>query len=127
MAQKPATHSQRFLTEMASKDLFGGDLSKFALIDLSSMPAWAQLLIFFLATDFIQWFVHVLLHRFNFLWQFHKVHHSVEEMGFAAHLRFHWMETIVYKTLQYIPLAMIGFGISDFFIIQVLKWKSFID
>ncbi|MBK6951646.1 MAG: sterol desaturase family protein [Crocinitomicaceae bacterium] len=96
------------VTEMAFKDLFGGDLSKFALIDLSAMPAWAQLLIFFLATDFIQWFVHVLLHRFNFLWQFHKVHHSVEQMGFAAHLRYHWMENVFYTPMKYIAVMLIG-------------------
>lgn len=29
-------------------------------------------------------------------------------MGFAAHLRYHWMEPIVYKSLLYIPLAIIG-------------------
>jgi len=38
-------------------------------------------------------------------------------MGFAAHLRYHWMENVVYGSLQYIPLAMIGFGIDDFFIV----------
>ena len=54
------------------------------------------------------------------LWEFHKVHHSVKQMGFAAHLRFHWMETIIYKTIQYIPLAMIGFGLQDFFIIHMI-------
>jgi sterol desaturase/sphingolipid hydroxylase (fatty acid hydroxylase superfamily) len=31
------------------------------------------------------------------LWKFHKVHHSVTEMGFAAHLRYHWMETFIYR------------------------------
>ena len=29
------------------------------------------------------------------------------------------METIVYKSIQYIPLGMIGFGLSDFFIIHM--------
>jgi sterol desaturase/sphingolipid hydroxylase (fatty acid hydroxylase superfamily) len=29
-------------------------------------------------------------------------------MGFAAHLRYHWMEPIVYNSLRYIPLAIIG-------------------
>lgn len=96
------------ITEMAFKDLFGGDLSKFALLDLSSMPGWAQLLIFFLATDFIQWFTHVLLHRYNWLWQFHKVHHSVEQMGFAAHLRYHWMENVIYTPMKYIAVMLIG-------------------
>jgi sterol desaturase/sphingolipid hydroxylase (fatty acid hydroxylase superfamily) len=60
-----------------------------------------------------------LLHRVEWLWQFHKVHHSVEEMGFAAHLRYHWMETIVYRTIEYIPLALLGIGLYDFFIIHI--------
>ena len=39
-------------------------------------------------------------------------------MGFAAHLRYHWMENVVYRVLEYIPLAMIGYGITDFFIVH---------
>ena len=41
-------------------------------------------------------------------------------MGFTAQFRFHFMETIVYKTLQYIPLAMLGFGIDQFIIVHML-------
>lgn len=96
------------VTEMAFKDVFGGDLSKFALIDISAMNWWVQLLIFFIATDFIQWFTHVMLHRFDILWRFHKVHHSVEEMGFAAHLRYHWMENVFYTPMKYIAVMLIG-------------------
>jgi len=40
-------------------------------------------------------------------------------MGFAAHLRYHWMENVVYRTIEYIPLAMIGFGIQDFFVVHI--------
>ena len=67
----------------------GWTMSSLALIDLSPYPVWAGLLIFFVINDFVQWFTHIMLHRFEFLWRFHKVHHSVEEMGFAAHLRYH--------------------------------------
>ena len=88
-------------------------------IEVNSWPVWAQLLTLFIARDFIHWNVHRLLHRVPFLWEFHKVHHSVEEMGFAAHLRFHWMETVVYRTLEYIPLAMIGFGIQEFLLVHL--------
>lgn len=88
-------------------------------IHIESWPRWAQFLLLFLIADFIQWNVHRLLHRVPALWEFHKVHHSVEEMGFAAHLRFHWMETILYKSAQYIPLAMIGYGLEDFFIVHI--------
>ncbi len=33
-------------------------------------------------------------------------------MGFAAHLRFHFMETVVCTSILYVPLAMIGFGLD---------------
>ena len=53
------------------------------------------------------------------MWEFHKVHHSVGQMGFAAHLRYHWMENVVYRTIEYIPLAFLGIGLYDFFIIHI--------
>ena len=65
---------------------FGITMSSLSFFDFTALPAWAQILIFFILNDFVQWFTHVLLHRFPILWRFHKVHHSVEEMGFAAHL-----------------------------------------
>jgi len=88
-------------------------------VRVGRLPVWGQLLLLFVVRDFIHWNVHRLLHRSPRLWEFHKVHHSVVEMGFAAHLRFHWMETVVYRTLEYIPLAMIGFGIDDFMIVHL--------
>lgn len=88
-------------------------------INVASTPFWAQLLILFVVRDFIQWNVHRLLHRVPWLWKFHQVHHSVRQMGFAAHLRFHFMETIVYRTIEYVPLAMIGFGIQDFILVHL--------
>jgi sterol desaturase/sphingolipid hydroxylase (fatty acid hydroxylase superfamily) len=82
-------------------------------------PAWSILLTGFVVRDFIQWWVHRLLHRFDWLWEYHKLHHSVEQMGFAAHLRYHWMETLVYRTIEYIPLALLGIGLHDFFVIHI--------
>jgi len=97
--------------------LFG--IANWAAISVKSMPKWGQLLLMFFLRDFIQWNIHRLLHRTPFLWEFHKVHHSVKQMGFAAQLRFHWMENVVYRTLEFIPLGMIGFGLQDFFIVHV--------
>ena len=99
--------------------LFGVQLQSIQLVDLSKLPKGLSLFIFFIVTDFVQWNTHRLLHRFEFFWNFHKVHHSVTEMGFAAHLRYHWMEPVVYKTLLYVPIALIGgFSIQDVFIVH---------
>ncbi|TXD83520.1 sterol desaturase family protein [Subsaximicrobium wynnwilliamsii] len=86
----------------------GLHVSNFELFDIDVLPRWLGLFIFFLISDFVQWNTHRLLHRVPMLWNFHKVHHSVKEMGFAAHLRYHWMEPVVYNSLLYIPIAIIG-------------------
>jgi sterol desaturase/sphingolipid hydroxylase (fatty acid hydroxylase superfamily) len=88
--------------------LFGLSVSGFQIFNIAELPLGLGLFIFFIVSDFVQWNTHRLLHRIPFLWNFHKVHHSVKEMGFSAHLRYHWMEPIVYKSLLYIPLAIIG-------------------
>jgi sterol desaturase/sphingolipid hydroxylase (fatty acid hydroxylase superfamily) len=89
------------------------------MVDLSGLSMGWQLLLFFIIADFIQWCIHNLLHRIPFLWKFHKVHHSVREMGFAAHLRYHFSETVVYNSLKYITLSMLfGFKLEYAFIVH---------
>ncbi|RTE51808.1 sterol desaturase family protein [Arenibacter aquaticus] len=92
--------------------LLFGDLGikqgSLSLLDLSPFPNWIQLIIFFLVLDFVQWFTHILLHRYAFLWKFHQIHHSVKEMGFAAHLRYHWMENVFYKPLKTFGVMILG-------------------
>ena len=94
-------------------------INRLDIINVSSLHVSIQLIILFLARDFIQYNIHRLLHRIPWMWEFHKVHHSIKQMGFASHLRYHWVEGVFYSTLQYIPLALIGFSLSDFMIVYV--------
>ena len=87
---------------------FGIENQSLSLINLSSLHPALQLIIFFVLNDFVQWFTHLLLHKVPAFWTFHKVHHSVKEMGFAAHLRYHWMENILYKPLKILVVMIIG-------------------
>ncbi|MEO1086469.1 MAG: sterol desaturase family protein, partial [Acidobacteriota bacterium] len=105
--------------ELFNDLLAGVGVRNLVAVEIGSWPVWLQLFALFVVRDFVQWNTHRLLHRVPFLWNFHKVHHSVEQMGFAAHLRYHWMENVVYRSVEYIPLAMIGFGIDDFFIVHI--------
>ena len=79
-----------------------------AVFNISNWPIGLQLVIFFVILDFVQWLTHILLHKYEVLWRFHKVHHSVKEMGFAAHLRYHWMENILYKPLKTLGVMVLG-------------------
>ncbi len=87
---------------------FGITSKSLAILDIANWPQWVQLLVFFVVLDFVQWFTHILLHRVPAFWEFHKVHHSVKEMGFAAHMRFHLMENVLYKPLKTLGLMVLG-------------------
>ncbi|HBB48730.1 MAG TPA: sterol desaturase [Flavobacteriaceae bacterium] len=108
------------LLQLGFEDIGINDKS-LALFDPSGWPMWGQLLIFFVVLDFVQWFTHTLLHKYSFLWKFHKVHHSVKEMGFAAHLRYHWMENILYKPLKtFGVMILFGFEPQQAYIVHFL-------
>lgn len=102
-------------------DDLGISESSLALFDPTSWPMWSQLLVFFIVLDFVQWFTHTLLHKYPFFWKYHKVHHSVKEMGFAAHLRYHWMENILYKPLKtFAVMILFGFEPSQAYIVHFI-------
>ncbi|MDP2311983.1 MAG: sterol desaturase family protein [Pseudomonadota bacterium] len=86
--------------------------ARFDLHLASGWPLWLQAVVATVLLDFAQWTIHNLLHRVPWLWEFHKVHHSVRdgEMDWIVSFRFHWVEVVVYKTLQYLPLALMGFA-----------------
>ena len=84
---------------------FLGEVKTYTLIQ--DMPFWIQLPLFFVLFDFLQWCVHNLLHRVEFLWQFHKLHHSIEELDWIGNFRFHWMEIVIYKLISYLPLVLL--------------------
>ncbi|MBI5364101.1 MAG: sterol desaturase family protein [Planctomycetes bacterium] len=86
---------------------------------LDGVPFAAQLVAFLVASDFLQWCVHRLLHRVPFLWAFHKVHHSARAMDWAVNFRFHWMELVVYRSLLYVPLLWLGGDGAPLFAVAV--------
>lgn len=86
---------------------------------VSQWPFVAQFLVFLVLADFLQWCIHNLLHRVPWLWAFHKVHHSITTMDWIGNWRFHWMEIFVYKSLQWLPLALLGASPEAVFAVAV--------
>jgi len=75
---------------------------------LAGTPWWVQFVVFVVLKDFLEWCVHLLLHNVPWLWEFHKLHHSIEQLDWIGNFRFHWGEILVYKTLTYLPLVVLG-------------------
>ena len=85
-------------------------------IKLTNMQMWARVTLMLLFGDFLSYLGHWLLHRVNFLWQFHKIHHSSKELDVWNAQRFHLGEKIYYQLFAYLPMALIGFPPGEVFI-----------
>ncbi|MEM7146792.1 MAG: sterol desaturase family protein [Verrucomicrobiota bacterium] len=88
-------------------------------IRLNELPVWVRYLLLLLTIDFISYWTHRMLHRFDFLWEFHKVHHSAKELDVFNAIRLHFVENLVYRLTAYIPLGLIGFAVQDVFIVGI--------
>ena len=96
----------------------------------SPVKAWpflAQFVAFLVLADFLQWCIHNMLHRVPWLWTFHKVHHSITTMDWIGNWRFHWMEILIYKSLQWLPLAWLDASAEAVFAVAVVTtvWGDF--
>jgi len=88
---------------------------------LADVPLWVQFIVFLILKDFVEWSIHILLHRVAWLWQFHKLHHSIEELDWIGNFRFQWGEIVVYKTLSYLPLVILGIDGTVILIIAIVS------
>jgi lathosterol oxidase len=64
-----------------------------------SLPFLVQLLLAVVVFDFVSFLVHRSLHRREWLWRIHKVHHSTLELDGFATTRTHMMENL----LRFVP------------------------
>lgn len=75
---------------------------------LSDWPLYAQFLVAFVVTDFIGWYVHRLLHTVPWLWEFHKLHHSIRELDWLGAFRSHWGDIITHRLFRFLPMVVLG-------------------
>ena len=54
--------------------------------------------------------VHRLFHKIPWLWKFHAVHHSIEEMDWLAADRVHPIDQIFTKGASLLPVFALGFA-----------------
>jgi len=77
---------------------------------ISSLPLLVQVPTLLLAADFTQYWVHRMFHVVPFLWSFHAIHHSIEQMDWLAGSRLHLVDVILTRGLTYVPIFVLGFS-----------------
>lgn len=81
----------------------------------SGQPAWVQLSMAIILSDLVHYWMHRWAHTVPFLWKFHAVHHSVEDMDWLATVRIHPVDQVLRRIAVFTTLTLAGLSESAFF------------
>ncbi|MDC0505961.1 sterol desaturase family protein [Candidatus Gracilibacteria bacterium] len=86
----------------------------------SIVPDWLQFIVGFLILDIMIYTWHVFSHRVDFLWRFHKAHHSEKYLNTTSSVRFHIGELLISVLFKVVILIVFGIPLWVFVIHEAL-------
>jgi len=75
-------------------------------------PVWLQALEVLFFSDLLIYWAHRIQHRVDFLWRFHKVHHSAQHLDWLAAHREHPLDSIYTIGIINLPAFILGFDLN---------------
>jgi sterol desaturase/sphingolipid hydroxylase (fatty acid hydroxylase superfamily) len=97
-------------------------------ITVAEQPLWLQAAEVLVLSDFLIYWGHRLQHKIDFLWRFHKVHHSAETLDWLAAHREHPLDSIYTVGLINLPALVLGFNLNAIAMIVAFRgiWAIYI-
>jgi lathosterol oxidase len=77
---------------------------------VAAWPLPLQFLAALFCADLFQYAAHRAFHRVRWLWRFHAVHHSSQQMDWLAGSRLHLLDVVVTRAVSFAPLFLMGFS-----------------
>ncbi len=96
------------LTLRPSALLFGWAVSPAVQAWVKALPWLVQFVAILFFADLFQYWVHRAFHS-RWLWKFHAVHHSADQMDWLAGSRIHLADAVITRGLSYVPIFVLGF------------------
>ncbi len=87
-------------------------LRSFHMVD--SLPAAASVPLALVLVFVGNYWGHRLTHQIPFLWRFHAVHHSIDEMDWLAAGRLHPLDSAFTQAFTIVPLFLLGYSAGVF-------------
>ena len=94
---------------------------------MHARPLWAQTLVAIAVGDLGIYAIHRLQHAVPWLWRFHAVHHSAEEMDWLVAFRFHPFDLFLSRVASLAPLVALDLTPAAIgLFIAVYGWQSWL-
>jgi lathosterol oxidase len=81
---------------------------------IAELPFVVELFLALFITDLFQYWAHRFFHSHHYLWRFHSIHHSTQNMDWLAGSRTHFIDIFFTRSVSYIPLYVLGFSTLTF-------------
>lgn len=92
---------------------------------VGGMPYWVQIPLVIVLSDLGFYWTHRMFHAVPWLWRFHAIHHSIEELDWLAATRVHPVDQILTKGVALVPLVALGFSGWAISVYALLyQWQS---
>ena len=92
---------------------------------VQSQPLWLQTLEVILIADVGFYVAHRTFHSVPWLWKFHAVHHSIEEMDWLAAHRVHPVDQLITMSASLLPVYALGFSPLSVMIYAIIyHWQA---
>ena len=75
---------------------------------VAALPFWLRVILVLLVNDVGAYWGHRALHAYPFLWRFHAVHHSAEEMDWLVNTRAHPFDMVFVRFSGLAPIYLLG-------------------
>jgi sterol desaturase/sphingolipid hydroxylase (fatty acid hydroxylase superfamily) len=79
---------------------------------IQNQPLWLQAVEVLVFSDLLIYWAHRLQHKVDFLWRFHKVHHSAEHLDWLAAHREHPLDSVYTVAIINLPAFVMGFELE---------------
>src|SRR5580692_4618867 len=73
-----------------------------------ALPLPARLLVAFVVGEIGYYWAHRATHAVPFLWRFHAIHHSAEEMDWLVNVRGHPLDLVFGRLCGFVPMYALG-------------------
>jgi sterol desaturase/sphingolipid hydroxylase (fatty acid hydroxylase superfamily) len=87
----------------------------FRILDISFLPVIVQFFVLAIVIEFIIYWIHRLFHKVPWLWEFHKIHHSANNLHAFVAYRTHIFEALFLITLKAFLFVMFSVNASVIF------------
>jgi sterol desaturase/sphingolipid hydroxylase (fatty acid hydroxylase superfamily) len=94
---------------------------------VGGLPYWVQIPAVIVLSDLGFYWTHRMFHAVPWLWRFHSIHHSMEELDWLAAGRGHPVDQILTKGVSLVPVVALGFSEWAVGVYAMLhQWQSFL-